>query len=278
MATEKITFSFGENWADFIARNFSPQRVDISRQCLLGMLERPDLQGQYFLDLGCGSGLSSLAAFTAGAARIVSFDIDPHSVATTRKLWEMHGSPAHWEIHHGSALDRDFLATLEPADIAYSWGVLHHTGQMWQAIRNAAPLMKPDGVFFIALYTTTPSSPYWLKVKRRYNAAGNLRKRLMEWHYVLRHMALPDLICLRNPWRRFRDYQASRGMSQMTDVRDWLGGYPYEDASVEQVLRFGRDELGLELVNLKTGEACTEYVFCHPDRNPQWRRPVAPSE
>jgi 2-polyprenyl-6-hydroxyphenyl methylase/3-demethylubiquinone-9 3-methyltransferase len=227
----------------------------------LNVLGVPDLRGKYFLDVGSGSGLSSLAALDAGAARIVSFDVDPHSVETTRKLHAFRGSPSHWQVLHGSALDDAFLASIEPADIVYSWGVLHHTGQMWRAVENTSRLMKADGCFYLALYTTSAKSGYWLEVKKRYNAASPLQKRLMEGTYFLRHTLLPHLLAGKLPIAYIRDYQKSRGMAYLENVRDWLGGYPYEDAKVEEVLDFGRQRLALELVKLATGEACTEYLF-----------------
>jgi hypothetical protein len=182
-------------------------------------------------------------------------------VLTSRKLHELRGSPDNWSIFEGSVLDRNFLAGLEPADIVYSWGVLHHTGQMWQAIRNAATLLRPRALFYIALYLTTPRSPYWIRIKRRYNRAGAPRKRGMEAYYIVRHILAPALIRGQNSFREIYSYRERRGMDFLTDVRDWLGGYPYEDASIAEVLRFGRRELRLNLINIATSPTLVEYLF-----------------
>lgn len=261
MPQDKITFSFGRNWEEFVARHFSAERVEISRRHLLGFLGVADLKGKYFLDIGCGSGLSSLAALDAGASRLVSFDVDPASVSTSRKLHEMRGAPGHWTILDGSVLDRGFLTSIEPADIVYSWGVLHHTGQMWEAVRNAAALVRPGGLFYIALYLTTPRTPYWIRIKKRYNRASRFGKRWMEARHILRHHVLPALVRFQNPFREMLQYKKNRGMDFLTDVRDWLGGYPYEDASIAEVLRFGRSELGFNLVNIAPGPTLVEYLF-----------------
>jgi SAM-dependent methyltransferase len=261
---EQITFSFGRNWEAFVDKHFSPARVQISRRHMLDFLDLPDLKGKYFLDVGCGSGLSSVAALEAGADRVVGFDVDPHAVLASRKLHELCGSPANWSILEGSVLDRDFLAGIEPADIVYSWGVLHHTGQMWQAIRNAAALLRPRSLFYVALYLTTPRSPYWMRIKQRYNRAGALGKRGMEIYYILRHILAPALIRGRNPFHEIFSYREHRGMDFLTDVRDWLGGYPYEDASIPEVLRFGRRQLKLTLVNIATSPTLVEYLFEAP--------------
>jgi 2-polyprenyl-6-hydroxyphenyl methylase/3-demethylubiquinone-9 3-methyltransferase len=259
-----VSFSFGKNWEAFVEQHYSPARMATAKQHLLDFLGLDSLAGKSFLDIGCGSGIHSLAAFTAGAEKLVSFDLDPASVSTTRKLREMQGNPPHWSVHHGSILDEAFLASIEPADIVYSWGVLHHTGQMWKAVENAARFLKPGSLFYIALYQTTPRTPYWIDVKKRYNAAGALGKRWMEYHYVLRHVVLPELIRFRNPFRQILGYEKNRGMDFMTDIRDWLGGYPYEDSTIPETLRFGVQRLGLHMTNISIAPTLVEYLFEKP--------------
>jgi SAM-dependent methyltransferase len=261
MQHDKISFSFGQNWRDFVMTAFTPERVAIAVRHLAGFLELPDLQNKSFLDIGCGSGLSSLAAYELGAAKIVSFDIVPEAVKSTQHLRAMRGNPASWTVLQGSILDEQFLHTLEKADIVYAWGVLHHTGCLWEAMTKASQLLADNGLFYLALYTTSPKSAYWIQIKKRYNQASLFRKRLMEMGYMVRYTIIPLLIKGRNPIRFIREYHHQRGMAYLIDVRDWLGGYPYEDATIEEVLRFGRKQLHLELSNLKTGAANTEYLF-----------------
>jgi SAM-dependent methyltransferase len=263
--THAMRYEFGKNWAEFIEHSLSAERVETSRKQLLEVLKLPDLRGRSFLDIGCGSGLHSLAAHYAGAERVTSFDYDSGSVATTRLLHQHAGAPSTWRIMEGSVLDRPFMAALEPADIVYSWGVLHHTGAMWEAIRQAAGRTRADGVLFIALYTTDVfirSSPrFWLAVKRRYNRAGPLVRWGMEWTYALRALIGPALVRGRNPVEAIRVHQAKRGMSFWTDIKDWLGGWPMEFGGLAETKRFAARDLGLELLNISAGEANTEYVF-----------------
>lgn len=271
------TFAFGRNWAEFVRSSLSEDRVEIARRHLLEFLRAEDLAGRSFLDIGCGSGLHSLAALRAGADSVVSFDVDADAVATTRFLWGREGRPTNWIVREGSALDPVFLESVEPADVLYSWGVLHHTGAMWQALRNVAPLVAKGGVFYLALYTTSARSPYWIGIKQRYNRSGPAGKRWMEAAYLLRHRLLPDLLQRRNTWRLVREYKKSRGMAFMTDVRDWLGGWPYEDCTPEELVDFARDELNLGLERIRTGEACTEYLLRHREDGARASRP-SPAE
>lgn len=260
MSEQEISFSFGANWKRFVSEGFDPERLEIARRHILAFLGRKDLRGASFLDVGSGSGLSSLSTYDAGADRVVSFDLDPLSVEASRRLRALRGDPPNWTVLQGSILDDDFVRSLEPADIVYSWGVLHHTGAMWRAVANAARLVRPGGLFYVALYTTTHKSAYWIRKKKQYNAAGRVGKRLMELQHFLRHTVLMQLLARRNPIAFVRNYKQGRGMAYWTDVRDWLGGYPYEDAKIEEVLEHARG-LGLELTKIATGEACTEYLF-----------------
>lgn len=261
MHNADISFSFGKNWQTFVEQHLTPERVAIAKEHLARFLERDNLHGCSFLDIGCGSGLSSLAAHELGAERIVSFDLDPFSVVSTRHLWELAGKPAHWTVEEGSILDADFLRHVEKADVVYSWGVLHHTGQMWHAIANAAGLMSRCGQLYLGLYVTTSKSAYWTKIKQRYNQASPSKKRVMEYWYLAWHVWARQLARGQNPIKKMREYQQQRGMAYMTDIRDWLGGYPYEHASIEEVVRFARKTLSLELLNLATGQAVIEYLF-----------------
>jgi SAM-dependent methyltransferase len=262
---EDLRFGFGANWSDYIDKNFSDERVEISRRHLLGFLKLDDLKGKTFLDIGCGSGLHSLAAWRSGAKQVVSFDYDQNSVATTKKLHELSGSPKNWVVMQGSVLDQAFMDSLPKSDIVYSWGVLHHTGSMWKAIENAARCVDKSGVFYIALYSTDvyvdPPAEYWLKIKREYNFASPLKKIWMEWRYAWKDSIRGCLIRGKNPITHMQEYKLSRGMSYWHDVRDWLGGYPMEFAGNKETEVFARDRLNFELIHIKAGEGNTEFLF-----------------
>jgi SAM-dependent methyltransferase len=259
-------FDFGKNWERFVAVRLCQERVRMSKECLLAFLGAPDLKGKIFLDIGCGSGLSSLAAFEAGASRIISFDYDPHSVEATRRVRAMRNNPENWTVTQGSVLDAGFMESLDKADVVYSWGVLHHTGGMWRALELAAGRMKDEGVMFIALYTTDGMTEHWKRVKHRHVHSGQMRRRWIEWNYAARVLTLALFFQRKMPWTVIREYSSGRGMDFMVDVRDWVGGYPFETATPQEVVRFGREKLGVALSNIKTGEACTEYLFVNPRR------------
>ena len=271
---DPLRYGFGKNWAEFVDQRFSDARVEAARKHMSEFLRVESLAGKVFLDIGCGSGIHSLAAIRMGAAQVIGFDYDADSVATTLRVRESAGLPTRWAVTQASVLDPAFMATLPKVDIVYSWGVLHHTGDMWSAVRNAAIPLKDDGVFYVALYSSDnyvdPPPQYWLDVKRAYNQAGRFGKRIMEWRYFLQFNFLPELKARRNPIASIRKY-GKRGMSYWTDVKDWLGGWPMDFASLAQTQDFCSKQLGLTLVNVLTGEGCTEYLVCRPSLNAQWR-------
>lgn len=261
-------FEFGQNWSDFVKNNFSQERADISRKHLLDFLGVDNLKGKTFLDIGCGSGLHSLAALQAGAAEITSFDYDQKSVDTTALLRKLSNEPPHWQVSQGSVLDSELMQRIKPADIVYSWGVLHHTGEVWNAIDNAAGRVAKDGLFYIAIYSAdvqkNPPPEYWLRIKQEYVAATPARRRLMELAYILRFVLHYNPLRIVPMIKQIINYRKSRGMSYMTDVRDWLGGWPMEFCYDQDVIDFVRQKHGFTLEKINTGEANTEFLFRRP--------------
>ena len=261
--TEEMRFEFGRNWRGFVQSRFTQERADAARKRILLFLGRDSMAGLDFLDIGCGSGLHSLAAFQSGAGRIHSLDYDPQSVAATRMLWESAGRPANWTIEQGDVLDSAHIARLGRWNFVYSWGVLHHTGAMWRAVENAQSTVADGGMFYIALYSADaqPEKEFWLDVKQRYNRASALGKRKMVWWYIWNYMLYRKISNTPELVRRALTYKFQRGMDLFVDIRDWLGGWPMEFAGDQETVDLLEQKHGFTLKNVSTGEACTEFLF-----------------
>jgi 2-polyprenyl-3-methyl-5-hydroxy-6-metoxy-1,4-benzoquinol methylase len=259
-------FAFGANWKSFV-KLVNETRIGAACCSLTEALGVTDLSGRRFLDVGCGSGLFSLAAHQLGA-RVHSFDFDPDSVAAATELRRRFAPRSDWVVEQGSILDAPFVAGLGYFDVVYSWGVLHHTGNLWRAIDAAARLVAPGGLIFVSVYNDQGSeSRMWRWVKQRYNTSGEVTRAILvaastaylgrRWPvHALARLARRSSAGTPRPGR-------ARGMSAKHDLIDWVGGYPFEVARPEEVFASVR-RLGFELRHLKTcggGIGCNEYVF-----------------
>jgi SAM-dependent methyltransferase len=262
-------FAFGENWADF-AKTVDEKRIGDAMNALARLL--PDLAGQSFLDIGCGSGLSSLAALCLGAASVYACDVDPHSVATTGKLLRRFAPHDRWVAELRSVFDLDMNRDGQ-FDVVYAWGVLHHTGDMWRSLKSACALVKPSGRLAVALYRKTPLCGIWRIEKRLYSKSPHWLQTVACALFRLAH-GVAFIAAGRNPFAFARNYHIlGRGMSWRHDVHDWLGGYPYQSASPEDVdqylcrlgfileRRYGRRPRLFGLF----GVSCEEYIYRGPE-------------
>jgi 2-polyprenyl-6-hydroxyphenyl methylase/3-demethylubiquinone-9 3-methyltransferase len=261
-------FEFGANWAQYL-KLLNEERIVRAEESLSQMLGTERLSGQRFLDIGSGSGVFSLAARRLGAV-VTSFDVDRQSVACTRALKaRFFADDPDWSVLEGSVLDDQFLNRLGQFDVVYSWGVLHHTGQMWKALANVDSLVAEGGQLFIAIYNDQGTqSKLWRGVKRVYNRLPSF----LRIPYVIAVMfpyemrALLVSLAMLQPSRFIRSwthYKSHRGMSHWHDLVDWVGGYPFEVARPEEIFRFSRDRgyVLREMTTQGVALGCNEFVF-----------------
>ena len=266
-------FAFGRNWQSFVTNHLNQERIDEAKKSMVEFCDANDLiKGKTFIDVGCGSGLFSTVAYQLGASSIVSFDIDPNSIKCCEYLREKQGNSPNWRIAHGSILDDAFVSSLGQYDFVYSWGVLHHTGGMWKAIENASKLVAEKGAFCIGIYNRADAygiypdgrcgpSHLWVKEKKLYSRMPHPVQTLIDYA-VMSLLVILYVLTFNNPIKKIRNHKQFRGMSWRIDIKDWLGGHPYEYASVDEVFNFVK-RLGFSLENLKCnpGLMNNEYLF-----------------
>ena len=248
-------FKFGRNWKNYVKNLVNEKVLEEAKNSLLKYLPKEEYKGKIFLDVGCGSGLFSLSAALLGCKKVISFDIQKESLEALEILIKKFeyllpsGYQEKWCWFHGDILDKNLVEKYkESSDIVYSWGVLHHTGNMWQAIKNTTMLVKPGGFLILAIYNHAPSSNAWKKIKAFYNNHPFLQPIL-----GLGYAALITILYILKR-RTFHLYR-ERGMHIFYDAIDWIGGYPYEYACFEDVKSFV-ENLGFKLIKAPTKLPC----------------------
>lgn len=265
LTAQEAHFAFGKNWASY-AKVVTEEQIGEAVKGLRRLVGG-GLDGKRLIDIGCGSGLHALAALRLGAAEVVAVDVDPDSVATTREMLALHAAGKAWKVMKVSVfeLNRDGLGTF---DVVYSWGVLHHTGDMHRAIRLAATLVGPDGLFVVALYRKTRLCWFWKREKKWYSGAGPLGQAIAKTIYTLA-FRLTLALHGRSFGRRVAEYRGNRGMDFYHDVHDWLGGWPYESISPADVrslmrtlhMKEVREFVMPGISSGMPGSGCDEYVY-----------------
>jgi SAM-dependent methyltransferase len=261
-----MQFDFGKNWAEYSEHAINPIRVEQARSEFDTLIAGAGgVSGRSFLDIGFGQGLSLLSAASSGA-KAVGIDINPTCEAVLKRNRRFFSDIATVKIPVviGSILDqstvrgaRDICPDADGYDIVHSWGVLHHTGDMQRAIRNAAALVKPNGYLVLALYNRHWSSRPWLLIKYLYCKSPEMIRTMLVWLLTPVIYFAKWLVTRRSPSNQ------SRGMDFYYNVVDWVGGYPYEYANKAEVLAT-MAALGFRCVNFVPSEVptgCNEFVL-----------------
>jgi 2-polyprenyl-6-hydroxyphenyl methylase/3-demethylubiquinone-9 3-methyltransferase len=249
-------FRFGQNWRDYALNALDEAKVQQARQALVTLLRQDDLTNLSFMDIGCGSGLHSVSAALLGANPVYALDVDIECVEVTRETVRRFAPASHSITVQQASILQD-TTTLPQTDIVYSWGVLHHTGRMYEAIQNAAERVKPGGLLVIAIYNKHMTSPVWRVIKWFYNRAPRFVRRMMYGLFYGVIYVAKWMVTRENPLNK------ERGMDFGYDVVDWIGGYPYEYASIDEIVRY-MSNLSFRVewvIPAQVGTGCNEFVF-----------------
>ena len=115
---------------------------------------------------------------------------------------------------------------------------------MWEALENAAVPVAENGKLFIAIYNDTGSqAARWHWIKKTYCRLPGVLKTPFAVLAILPDETknfVRSLVTLKpktyiHSWTRYKN---GRGMNRWYDIIDWVGGFPYEVASPEEIFEF----------------------------------------
>jgi len=256
---KNIAFNFGENWREFSEGSLDADKFNAAIDSLRQLIGSEKINGRSFLDIGCGSGIFAIAASQLGAKKVIGMDISKESVAASIANKNRFALQNNITFFHKSIFDEN-ISELGTFDVVYSWGVLHHTGNMYEAIDRACRFVSPGALFVLAIYNKHWSSGAWKQIKQFYNATPKMVQWLMVW-ILYGVIALAKLIVTRkNPF-----VKKKRGMSFYYDVVDWVGGYPYEYAAKDEILGYMAQKgfRCIKSVSPTAPTGCNEFVFLY---------------
>jgi SAM-dependent methyltransferase len=250
-------FDFGSNWEEFSKRHVDRRRFEMACESLQSLLDNVNFAGKTFLDVGCGSGLFSIAAHQLGATKVVGIDVNPRCIEISKANRDLLFTGAPIEFHVASALETEQLRRFGSFDLVYAWGSLHHTGSMWKAVHNVSKCVAPEGILILAIYNKHITSPVWKAIKWIYNQVPGIIQRGMVLMFAGIIYGAKFMVTRTNPLKK------ERGMDFWFDVIDWVGGYPYEYAATDEVKRSICDQ-GFFLqrcIPAQVPTGCNEFVF-----------------
>ncbi len=102
--------------------------------------------GEEVLDVGCGTGLISIAFALAGA-RVTAIDFSSVSLLVAQKMADRFGANAKFKQS-----DLFSYHDIKRYDLVFCGGVLHHTGNARNGFSRISKLVRRDGRFVVGLY------------------------------------------------------------------------------------------------------------------------------
>jgi len=247
-------FNFGKNWLNY-SKTVKNEDLETMKESLVNLIGLENIKDKTFLDIGCGSGLFSIAAKKLGAGKVIGIDILPDSIKSSeenKKKFDVQDI----SFERLSILD-DKIKNLGRFDVVYAWGSLHHAGEMWKAIENTIHCVENNGLLVLAIYNKHWTSKFWWNIKKIYNCKNRIIKKIIElWYFIF--IVPVKFVLFMKEYLKDR-----RGMNVYHNAIDWLGGFPYEYAAKKEIVLFLKKKNFriIKYIPARGSTGCNEFVF-----------------
>jgi SAM-dependent methyltransferase len=119
-------------------------------------------KGKKVLEIGCGIGTDAVNFARAGAD-YTGVELSPKSLELTMKRFEVYGLKGRFYL--GNAEELSKFVPVEPYDLIYSFGVIHHTPHPEKVFEEIKKYCKPDTEIRVMLYSKWSWKVFWIIFK-----------------------------------------------------------------------------------------------------------------
>jgi len=118
-------------------------------------------KGQRVLELGCGIGTDTIRFARAGA-HVAAVDLSQQSLAIARRRAEVFDVTSRVRFHEANGEDLSDVVPVEPYDLVYSFGVIHHIPRPDRALAELRRYLRPHGTLKIMVYNRYSWKVFWI--------------------------------------------------------------------------------------------------------------------
>ena len=118
-------------------------------------------RGKKVLEVGCGIGTDT-TSFARHGASVTAIDLSAQSLELARKRMEVYGLQERVRFYSGSAEEMTRFVPIEPYDLIYSFGVIHHTPHPELVIEQMRHYTRPGTIIKLMVYYRHSWKVFWI--------------------------------------------------------------------------------------------------------------------
>ena len=118
-------------------------------------------RGKRVLEIGCGLGTDT-TNFARHGAKVTAVDLSPQSLELARKRINLYGFAEQVQFYCGSAEELTSLVPVEPYDLIYSFGVIHHTPHPERVVEQMRSYARPGTTIKLMVYHRRSWKVFWI--------------------------------------------------------------------------------------------------------------------